>query len=912
MRTLREHLLVIALFLLLVFLFALPFSVHMHDHVLAIPVDNLLNTYFMAWDVHALVTNPTALFQANFNYPSRDTLAFSEHLFTLGVLSLPIRLVTRNPVLAHNLILLICFALCGYTMYLLTRYLTGSSAAALVGGFFYTFVPYHFSTIVHAHVTLYFLQPLVLFFLIRYLEGGGKRFLLGFGLAFLAQALFSWYQLAFSTIPVGFYLLWRLLSIRGWRQLASLLGASLVLAACLACVIPFALPYLRLRDNVLEGESRPAENPVLEARPSDFRRVIDENLLYARTGFLNKGHIGEGNALFPGFVVLPLVFLSFLSLFLGKRGCNRLLRETTGGCPSEAGGFMEPESAEDACDLPLPPETDKLPPERMPAARNVHEGMKASPSKPPSGLRKKPGCYIVYFIFLAAFCFVLSMGRVIAGRENLLFKYLHRLPIYSLVRFPIRYHIVVVLSLSALAAYGTAWLSRLFQSRGWHRTSFLFPCAVLALMFVEFSTLFMPFERVPVGKEVPQVYRDLAQMERGVVLEAPTPLAVNFPDYEDPLIIDYGMVENALKAAFREQLAMYFSTYHWQRLVNGMSGYYPLFYRRVLAEMLSFPSDRSLSFLRALGVRYLVLHWDYYPGRKGEEVRSLLEGLPGVSLLRDYPPDISLYLLEAVETLPPSELEGRVFCPAAVGPGSAFRASLGLSNRSGLPCISTDEYRMHLRLSWTDAEGREALSEEVYYYFPFYLHPGEQKVAGFSARAPREQGRYELSVTASDGPLEGREWRVSVTVGEVPSAPGGEGLAGILSLDLPALQEKTFLAGRVDGGQAGEIVLRLDAGELFSLPVAAENRGSALWERDLPERVGRVEVTAIWDPEEAPEARVVQHGLLPCDLAPGQRETFSVALQAPSIPGDYRLLLGLNRLCVAQVGEPVAVRVEVR
>ncbi|MDI6874285.1 hypothetical protein [Candidatus Solincola sp.] len=967
MKTLREHLLVILLFLVLVFLFTLPFSIHIGDHVLAIPVDNLLNAYIMAWDAHALVTNPAALFQANFNYPSRDALAFSEHLFTLGLLSLPIRLVSRNPILAHNLLLLICFALCGYTMYLLAKYLTRNRLAALAAGFFFAFVPYHFSTIVHVHVTLYFLQPLVLLFLIRYFEEGGKRFLFGFGLAFLSQALLSWYQLAFSTIPVAFYLVWRLFLIRRRQHLAALVKVVLTLILCLLLVIPFALPYLRLRKNVPESESSPAENPILEAKPADYLRVIDENLLYANLGILKKGHIGEGNALFPGFAVIPLVLLALISISRRRRGCNILLperdltpaardipspRKPSGvdvSFPGSAflgdesflprgGGFPDslkpseiPGPSSARCVSPLAEDGEANPAGHTPSA--LAEGTESTEGNHRPGCRSnyggaakkypgggagnpgwmmKPRSYIVFFLLLAAFCFVLSAGRKFMGFENFLFRALHRLPIYSLVRFPIRYHIVVVLSLAVLSAYGIAYLHRLLESRGRRLAAFAAVSTVMALMLVEFSVLFMPFEPVPMGPAVPEVYRDLAGMERGVVLEAPTPTLVNFSDYEDPLVISYGSFDNMLVAASREQAATYYSTYHWQKIVNGMSGYYPLFYRRVLAEMLSFPSSRSLSFMRALGVRYLIVHWDYFPGKSGETVRAHLETIPGLVILRDYPPDITLCALEGTETLLASGLERRVFLPLEVNPGESFNASLGIFNPSERPFLNTDEYRMHLNLSWKDASGQEVLSEEVYYYFPFYIHPWEEKVTGFQGRAPTQEGRYELTVTALDGPLQGEVWRAPVTVTPVPPGGDGEGLAGILTLDLATLGKKDIASRDTDGTGSEVIRLRLEPGELFSLPVQAANLGTSGWVRYLPGETGRVEVTAFWNPEEAPELRAVQHGLLPCDMSPGQQAAFSVALQAPLSPGDYNLTLALNCLYVAQISKPVTVRVEVR
>lgn len=965
MKTLREHLLVILLFLVLVFLFTLPFSVHIGDHLLAIPVDNLLNAYIMAWDAHALVTNPAVLFQANFNYPSRDALAFSEHLFTLGLLSLPVHLVTRNPILAHNLLLLIGFALCGYTMYLLAKYLTRNRLAALAAGFFFAFVPYHFSTIVHVHVTLYFLQPLVLLFLIRYFEEGGKRFLFGFGSAFLAQALLSWYQLAFSTIPVAFYLVWRLFLIRRRQHLAALVKAVLTLVLCLLLVIPFALPYLRLRRNVPENESSPAENPVMEAKPADYIRVIDENLLYANLGILNKGHIGEGNALFPGFAVIPLILLALFSIFRRRRGCNILFQEQDASpavqeipslqkpavvdSPSPGSAFPGDEGfsprEEELLDSSQPPEIPGTSPARgvSPVAedREAHPGghipcalaggtesaagdnrregrpnhggaaeKRSGGGAGNPGWMMKPRSYIVFFLLLAAFCFVLSTGRTFMGFENLLFQALHKLPIYGLVRFPIRYHIMVVLSLAVLAAYGIAYLHRLLESRGRRSAAFAVAATVIALMFVEFSVFLMPFEPVPVGSAVPEVYRDLAGMEKGVVLEAPTPTLVNFANYEDPLVINYGNVDNALVAASREQAATYYSTYHWQKIVNGMSGYYPLFYRRVLAEMLSFPSARSLSFLRALGVKYLLMHWDYYPGRQGEIVRGYLEKFQDLKLAKDYPPNISLYVLEDMDTVSVSRLERKAYLPEKVAPGSRFHASLGLVNPHDRPFINTDEDRRHLELTWKDASGHMVMSEKIYYYLPFYIHPGEEVVAAFQSRAPAQEGEYELSITAVDGPLQGEKWRIPITVTAIPAGDKEEGFAGTLSLDLSSLGRRSFVVQEEGGRDPANIMLRLNVGQLFSLPVIAINQGTSGWIRDLPEEIGRVEITAFWDSEEAPELRTVQHGMLPCDLSPGQQAAFSVALQAPLRPGTYTLNIILNRLCVSEIGKPVTIKVE--
>ncbi len=80
----------------------------------------------MAWQAHALATDPLGIFDTNILYPFKGTLAFDEISFTEAVLVAPIYWLSGNPVLSHNLLLLASFALSGYGAWLLVRELTGS------------------------------------------------------------------------------------------------------------------------------------------------------------------------------------------------------------------------------------------------------------------------------------------------------------------------------------------------------------------------------------------------------------------------------------------------------------------------------------------------------------------------------------------------------------------------------------------------------------------------------------------------------------------------------------------------------------------------------------------------------------------------------------------------------------------
>jgi hypothetical protein len=52
----------------------------------------------------------------------------------------------------------------------------------------------------------------------------------------------------------------------------------------------------------------------------------------------------------------------------------------------------------------------------------------------------------------------------------------------------------------------------------------------------------------------------------------------------------------------------YWSTTHWQALINGYSGYYPPAYLETLHIMRPFPDDASIARLKELGVQYIVVH----------------------------------------------------------------------------------------------------------------------------------------------------------------------------------------------------------------------------------------------------------------------------------------------------------------
>jgi hypothetical protein len=70
------------------------------------------------------------------------------------------------------------------------------------------------------------------------------------------------------------------------------------------------------------------------------------------------------------------------------------------------------------------------------------------------------------------------------------------------------------------------------------------------------------------------------------------------------------------------------STAHWRPLVNGYSSHFPRGHRETVETLNAFPADAALARLRALGVRYVVLHPDQATPSERSRLQAALGALP--------------------------------------------------------------------------------------------------------------------------------------------------------------------------------------------------------------------------------------------------------------------------------------------
>jgi hypothetical protein len=168
-----------------------------------------------------------------------------------------------------------------------------------------------------------------------------------------------------------------------------------------------------------------------------------------------------------------------------------------------------------------------------------------------------------------------------------------RVPLFQGFRAIARLGIFVVFFLGVLAAFGYAALASV---RGMPRRALL--TLAVAILLLEYRVSPLALIRYP--NEPPPLYAWLAAQPRGVVAELPLPEAL---PGTDPRIA-------------------YLSTFHWQPIINGYSGFAPQSYLDQIYALRNFPDEEAMISLRRVGVRYVVVHLAAYDRDKAVLVQQ--------------------------------------------------------------------------------------------------------------------------------------------------------------------------------------------------------------------------------------------------------------------------------------------------
>jgi len=142
-----------------------PLPTKMLDSMVGRVGDNIYFVWMIGWLQKALFQLRVNPFNVWFlNYPEGWSLAYTEITPANLLIALPFSLL-GGPMFGYNMALLLSFVLSGLGMYLWVRRMTGSTAAGLLAGTAFAFIPYRFAHFLIGHLNLSGTQWFPFFFM---------------------------------------------------------------------------------------------------------------------------------------------------------------------------------------------------------------------------------------------------------------------------------------------------------------------------------------------------------------------------------------------------------------------------------------------------------------------------------------------------------------------------------------------------------------------------------------------------------------------------------------------------------------------------------------------------------------------------------------------------------------------------
>jgi hypothetical protein len=628
--------------------------------------DPLLNTWILAWDVHKLTTDLRGFWDANIFYPHRNTLAYSEHLFASALVALPIIWLSNNPILAYNFVFLFSFVLSGFGMYLLVYHFTQNRSASLIAGIIFAFNPYRYSHLGHLQLLTTQWFPFTFLYLHKLFQQTNYKNLALFNLFFVLQVLSCGYYALYLALFTAFFILYFMLIHNFLNKDLWLKLTFFTLISIIVC-LPFFYPYLEVKRQM--GFLRSLDENI-SFSPDILNYFITPSKIWKPMSLIFKDYWKGEAALFPGLLSIILSFLALViplnrwsvlfknqdiylksNISLKKKIFIKLLNISTtslitiGILIILTGGFsftilgykVRCHHLQNPMIFLILFQSIRLLIDvngRKRLGYFFHCVWKNIPPIPRGYLLMT---ILAFFLSLGPFIY-LAKARIFYGPYYLLYQFF---PGFNSLRVPARMVIMMIFGLSVLSGFGSTKLLSSVSLR-FSRSLIIILLALFALMEGFSGPINTP--KVLTGKNIPQVYQWLAkQKEDFAIIELPRPF-----DWSNTLSMTY----NAL--------SMYYSTYHWKKLVNGYSGFFPKAYPYIFFYIANFPSDISLNLLEEIGVRYVILHSREYPQKEWKEVlKKIAQYTDRLRYVEDFSSDIVYEVINYQKNTKTKKLPGK-------------------------------------------------------------------------------------------------------------------------------------------------------------------------------------------------------------------------------------------------------------
>jgi len=583
------------------------------------------------------------LWDANFFYPARGTLAMSDHMlgpaFEIAWMS--------NPIAGYNLLVFSSFVLSGAGTFWVLRRSGVSGPAATLGGAAFAFSPFRMSHLNHLLMLIMQWIPLTLWSFDRLLlertVRRGALFLLFYGLQLTAGCYFA-YMIHLPMLAI-LASRWAACGRRRLLERESLRVLAPVAALAAGAAVAIFLPYLRLAqrldmthdDREIGRRGGAALASYVSPAPESVYSLHSPGALWDRAGLdpWVRPFVRSENSLFPGF--LPALAAGYGLWEMRRRyragaaGAATVATATAAAAPAPGGA---------------PAALGAAPPAPAGLARRRRAllwGLLAlalaafalgdvytlgfADGQPPFDRWPEATAWTVLGVALLL-CLGLAAalrrrwtggpawrwreldpwhrGLLLAGLLSfalsfpvIYFPLMRVVPGLHSMRAPARFDAFVSLTVAFLAAWGLDRLAERTGLAGWRR---LPPggrrralgaaaagawLALGALLTADLAPRPVRWVEVLAEDQFPDVYVWL----RGR------------PDVR-------ALVEVPLRPNWTETAYMYYSTLHWKPIANGYSSFVPASYDALAPKVRLLPEGDGFDLLEQMGISHLVAHSD--------------------------------------------------------------------------------------------------------------------------------------------------------------------------------------------------------------------------------------------------------------------------------------------------------------
>jgi hypothetical protein len=571
-----------------------PLATHLGTHVVDAKwhYDSMVNIHVLGSRMHYAQGRAEGLKSIYDNYfcaPTPYSIANNESHFGLVLLYAPFYLASNDPLLSYNLLLLLCLALSGYSMYLLARDLTGHELAAGLAGVAYAFCPYIFFEMGRIQLVAAQWIPLFAMYLHRAARTQSLSSLVLVALLFAMQVGSCLYYAMFMVVYAACVGLYWLFEHRAFtRKFALGFAAAAIIAGSLVAFMTY--PYVAARKDYTLTRSEELTDSY-SGRLTDLVSVYPMNKAWKPLH--NKAEGPTEPIAFPGFVI---GLLALLALILPAASAVRAATPEARkrfwlGLPLALGV------------LPLAAYASLLAHTFLAGTVIVAIAVVAWRLVMPA--RFLPSLVVVHGLFLLA-GLVLFLGPLpfehggqpVRGLYYYLYKHVFG---FDGIRYVSRFTVFNMLALCTLGAIGAAAL--LGQNK--KRSVPLFVIA-LALMLFELRNAPVALAKLPDVKTVSPVYEWLRKHP------GPEPIAT-IPAY--PMGF-YGARND------------YLALFHERRTIDGKSSWMPPITHTFIYEARRMPRRTMTRLLQSLGAKYLVLHTAELDRVRALRVREWLDRRP--------------------------------------------------------------------------------------------------------------------------------------------------------------------------------------------------------------------------------------------------------------------------------------------